>query len=133
MVSGPASSKILRGRESGIWITLTLQKQDGSGSIRDIRYITGNTSVRLRVSGDGMKHRRSLAMTIYGLRIGHYYMSAFYRLHFQTYFWIDDEGNATIKIFSDSNLGEMVGDGVSGVADLLFWLFAIRRLDPEEL
>lgn len=62
-----------------------------------------------------------------------YYMSAFYRLHFQTYFWIDDEGNATIKIFSDSNLGEMVGDGVSGVADLLFWLFAIRRLDPEEL
>lgn len=60
-------------------------------------------------------------------------MSAFYRLHFQTYFWIDDEGNATIKIFSDSNLGEMVVDGVGGVADLPFWLFAIRRLDPEEL
>lgn len=54
-----------------------------------------------------------------------YYASAFSRLNFLTFFQSDSDGkNVTVKIFSDSNLGE------SELADVHFYLHVLRGEIP---
>ncbi len=55
---------------------------------------------------------------------------AFSCLSYKAFMEVGDDGTRTIKVFSDSNLGQTEEHGEVRIGDVVFWAFVLRTGQP---